>query len=211
MAGLSAFAGLGQAARPMRIGVFGGTFDPPHVGHLILAEACREQLALDRVLFIPAGDPWRKTDREVTRASHRLAMTRLAVAGNEAFAIDDCEVTREGPSYSIDTLRLLHDRLPVGHELLLIIGEDALADLPNWREPAALAALATIAVVPREGVKLPALPFDHDRIVEVAMPYIGISSTALRERVRAGLSIRYQTPPAVEAYIREQGLYNAVA
>jgi nicotinate-nucleotide adenylyltransferase len=96
----------------VRIGVLGGTFDPPHIGHLILAEVAREQLKLDRVLFIPAGDPWRKADRSVTPAPHRLAMTRLAIADNEAFELDDCEVRREGPTYTTETLRELSARLP---------------------------------------------------------------------------------------------------
>ena len=111
----------------MRVGVFGGTFDPPHVGHLILAEACREQLQLDKVLFIPAGDPWRKAGRDIAPAQHRLAMTRLAIESNNAFEVDDCEIVREGPSYSIDTLRLLRGRLTPKDELFLILGEDALA------------------------------------------------------------------------------------
>jgi nicotinate-nucleotide adenylyltransferase len=192
----------------VRIGVFGGTFDPPHVGHLILAEVCREALDLTSVLFIPAGDPWRKAGRDIAPAHHRLAMTRLAVAGNPAFEVNDCEVTREGPSYTIDTLRLLRQREP-GAELFLIFGQDALADLPHWREPAALADEATIVVVPREGVVLPELPFPAESIINVPMPYIGISSTDLRRRARAGLSLTYQTPEAVEAYIKEHRLYQA--
>jgi nicotinate-nucleotide adenylyltransferase len=191
----------------VRTGVFGGTFDPPHLGHLILAEVCREALSLAKVLFIPAGDPWRKAGRDIAPAGHRLAMTRLAVAGNPAFEVDDCEVTREGPSYTIDTLRILRQRDP-GAALFLLFGEDALADLPYWREPAALAVEATIAVVPREGVVLPELPFPAEAIVNVPMPYIGISSTDLRQRARAGLSLKYQTPAAVEAYIQEHRLYD---
>jgi nicotinate-nucleotide adenylyltransferase len=196
------------AAGGRRTGVFGGTFDPPHLGHLVLAESAREQLALDQVLFIPAGDPWRKAGRDIAPAADRLAMTRLAVQGNEAFAVDDCEVVREGPSYTIDTLRLLRSRLP--HDaLFLILGEDALADLPHWREPAALAEVATIAVAPREGVVMPSLPFSAERVLRLEMPYIAIASTDLRRRAREGLGLRYRTPDAVIAYIEATGLYRA--
>jgi nicotinate-nucleotide adenylyltransferase len=191
----------------VRIGVFGGTFDPPHVGHLILAQHALEQLNLERVLFIPAGDPWRKRSREVTSAFHRLEMTRLATVDNSVFIVDDCEVTREGATYTVDTLRFLNQRLGTGTELFFILGEDALADLPHWRDPEGIAAEAMMAVVPREGIALPQLPFSPDRLVQVSMPYIGISSTALRERAGAGLSLRYQVPSSVEAYIRDHGLY----
>ena len=179
------------------------------MGHLVLAESAREQLALDQVLFVPAGDPWRKAGRDIAAAAHRLAMTRLAVHSNEAFAVDDCEVVREGPSYSIDTLRLLRSRLQPHDALFLILGEDALADLPHWREPAALAEVATIAVAPREGVVMPTLPFATDRILRVEMPYIAITSTDLRQRVRNGLGLRYRTPDGVIAYIEATGLYRA--
>jgi len=191
----------------LRVGVFGGTFDPPHIGHLILAQHAYEQLHLDCVLFIPAGDPWRKRSRDVTPAFHRLAMTRLATVDNSVFSVDDCEVTREGATYTVDTLRELNGRLGAGSELFFILGEDALADLPHWRDPEGIAAEAMIAVVPREGVELPPLPFSSERLVQVVMPYIGISSTELRIRARDGLSLRYHVPSGVEAYIHEQGLY----
>ena len=198
-----------------RLGVLGGTFDPPHVGHLALAEQAREQLRLDRVLFIPAGDPWRKSQRAVTPAVHRLAMIRLAVAGNPAFAVDDSEVRRKGPTYSVDTLRELRARLATADELYFVIGQDALADLPHWRDPAGIAALALIAVArrpepvegPRADAEPPALPFDASRLVHVEMPLIDVSSTDLRARARAGRSLRYLVPDAVAAYIREKGLY----
>jgi nicotinate-nucleotide adenylyltransferase len=191
----------------VRIGLLGGTFDPPHYGHLILATYVREQLKLDRVSFIPAGDPWRKAGRDISPAPIRLAMVRLAVADNAAFEVDDREVEREGPSYTLDTLREVRRDLEPGDELYFIVGEDALADLPHWHEPAAIAAEARIAVVPREGVALPDLPFGADRIDRLQMPYIGISATELRERRRRGLSLRYQTPPQVEAFIHENRLY----
>jgi nicotinate-nucleotide adenylyltransferase len=187
--------------------VYGGTFDPPHVGHLILAEAAREQLQLDKVMFIPAGDPWRKADRKVTPAFHRLAMTRLAVQGNPQFEVEDFEVVREGPSYTVETLEILHDHLGHDADLYLILGEDALADVPHWHQPERLVELSTLAVANRHGVTMPQLPFDRARVVPVEMPGIDVSSTELRVRASKGLSLRYQVPDAVVRYIEEYGLY----
>lgn len=190
----------------MKIGLLGGTFDPPHVGHLILGQLALEQLHLDRVLFIPAGDPWRKAHRTVTPAVHRLAMARLAIGDNQAFAVDDCEVSREGATYTVDTLRLLREQRP-GDELFLILGEDALADVPTWKEPSMLPELATIAVAPRRGTNIPPLPFDAGGVVRIDMPGIEISSTELREKALRGESLRYFVPDAVEEYIKEYALY----
>jgi nicotinate-nucleotide adenylyltransferase len=192
----------------MKLGVLGGTFDPVHIAHLLLAEQAREQLELDRVLFVPAGDPWRKAYRRVTPAAHRLAMTRLAIAGDPGFAVDECEIKREGATYTADTLRELHSRF-AGAELYLLLGEDALADLPFWHEPESLAENATIVVAPRGGVVLPELPFDPDRVVRIRMPFMDISSTDLRDRARHGKSLRYLVPDAVVDYIREHNVYGA--
>jgi nicotinate-nucleotide adenylyltransferase len=191
----------------MKFGVFGGTFDPPHIGHLILAEAAREQLKLDKVMFIPAGDPWRKADRKVTPASHRLAMTRLAVEGNAAFEVEDYEVVREGPSYTVETLEILQEHLGGSTELYLVLGEDALADVPHWHQPQRLVELSTLAVANRRGVTMPELPFDRARVVPIVIPGIDVSSTELRERVSQGLSLRYQVPESVGRYIAENRLY----
>ena len=191
----------------MRVGVYGGTFDPPHVGHLILAEGALEQLRLDKVMFVPAGDPWRKADRKVTPAVHRLAMTRLAVEGNPRFEVEDFEVVREGPSYTVETLEILHDHLGHDSELFLLLGEDALADVPNWHQPERLVELSTLAVANRRGVQMPELPFDRARVVPVEMPGIDISSTELRARAAKGLSLRYQVPDAVLRYIEANQLY----
>ena len=192
----------------MRIGVLGGTFDPPHIGHLILGEIAREQLRLDRVLFIPAGDPWRKADRSVTPATHRLAMTQLAIADNEAFELDDREVRREGPTYTSDTLQELRSTLRSDDVLIFLAGQDALADMPYWKDPARIAEAAIIAVAPREGYEPPVgLPFDTSTLLRIDMPFVDISSTSLRERAKRGLSLRYLVPPAVEAYINDKGLY----
>jgi nicotinate-nucleotide adenylyltransferase len=192
----------------MRVGVLGGTFDPIHIAHLILAEQAREQLVLDKVLLIPAGDPWRKADREITRAALRLEMVRLAAAGNASFEVDDREVRREGATYTVDTLRELRAELDADDDLFLVLGEDALADLPNWKQPEALAEYATIAVAPREGVEVPpTLPFDPAAIERIDMPYLDVSATDLRRRARLGRSLRYLVPEAVREFIEDRGLY----
>lgn len=191
----------------MKLGVLGGTFDPPHMGHLVLGEQARAQLGLGRVLWLPAGEPWRKPDRPVTPAGHRAAMTSAAIADNEAFKLCSLELERAGPSYSVDTLAQLREQRP-DDELVFIIGQDALDDLPNWRRPDRLVELATLAVASRAGDEARVAPAGLDARVEwIDMPRIDISGTDLRRRAAAGLSLRYLVPPAVEAYIRDHGLY----
>ena len=178
------------------------------MAHLLLAEQAREQLVLDKVLLIPAGDPWRKAGRDVAPADLRLEMVRRAAAGNPYLEIDDREVRREGATYTVDTLRELRAEIEAGDALFLILGEDALADLPRWREPEALPRYATIVVAPREGVAGPdTLPFDPAVIERIDMPYIDISATDLRRRARLGQSLRYMVPDEVLALIKERGLY----
>jgi nicotinate-nucleotide adenylyltransferase len=198
----------------VRLGVLGGTFDPPHVGHLILAEEARTRLQLDRVLFVPAGDPWRKAGQEITPAEHRVGMVRLLLASDPYFEVSTLEVERRGPSYTVDTLEALHREHGPGLELYFILGEDALHDLPNWKEPARIVSLAWLAVAPRVAERgwpraalEAAVPGLSERVVPLPMPTIDISSTALRERARAGLGLRYLVPLAVEEYIRRHGLY----
>jgi nicotinate-nucleotide adenylyltransferase len=193
----------------MRLGVFGGTFDPIHLGHLILAEQCRETCALDRVWFVVAGAPPHKRGGR-TPVMHRLEMVRIAVAGHSAFAVSEIEAARPGPHYSVDTLESIHRENP-DDELFFLIGADSLADLPSWREPARIAQLATIVVVNRPGIDGadPARlvgPGSHP-LLSVNVPPIGIASTDLRQRLSEGRSIRYQVPRGVEAYIEAQGLY----
>lgn len=200
----------------VRVGVLGGTFDPIHIGHLVLAEQAREQLALGEVLFVPAGDPWRKAGRRITPAGDRVAMVELAIAGNPAFHVCRIEVERPGPSYSVETLARLAAERPEA-ELYFILGEDALFDLPNWKDPAGIVSLARIAVAARgPASRLDALPPERldrlvpglgARFVRVEMPAIGVSATDLRERVRRGGTVRYLVPEAVERYIGERGLY----
>lgn len=194
----------------MNIGILGGTFDPPHVAHLLLAEQARDQLALDQVLFIPAGDPWRKSHRVITPAEHRLAMLRLAIEGNDAFAVSDIELRRGGPTYTADTLEALAgERLD--DAFWFVLGADALLDLPNWREPERIVRHAMLAVAPRDVQQVNAtelnIPALAGRLQLFDCPRLAISSTDIRERAHAGSSIRYLVPDAVERYIAEHALY----
>ena len=191
----------------MKLGVMGGTFDPIHLGHLILAETARQQLRLDKVRFIPAGDPWRKAGREITPGEQRLAMVRAATEDNDAFEVDDCEIRREGPTYTAVTLKELRRQLQPEDELYFLAGEDSLADLPNWHDPAAIFEAAYFVVAPREGSGADPGIVPQDRLIWLDMPYIGLNSTRLREQALQGMSLRYQVPEAVRAYIRKQGLY----
>ena len=194
----------------MNVGILGGTFDPVHNGHLAIATAARAQLALQLVLFIPAGEPWRKAHRTITPAEHRLAMLRLSVAGNDAFGISDIELRHSGPTYTADTLEALAaERLD--DEFYFIVGADALADLPNWRQPERIVQHAVLAVAPRADQALvaaaAALPGVAARIERFDMPPTPVSSTEIRARVAAGKPIAGMVPPAVERYIADHHLY----
>jgi nicotinate-nucleotide adenylyltransferase len=200
----------------MRIGIFGGTFDPVHQGHLVLAEQAREQARLDRVWFLPAPRPPQKRDQAITRYEQRVEMIQLAIAGNPTFAIDETEKDRAGPSYTVDTLAELTQKHPE-HEFLLLIGSDTLADLEHWYQPARLVQLAPLVVMARPGtdvvptddlrarLKLP--PDALLRLEVIHTPLITIASRDLRQRVATGRTIRYFVPRAVEVYIAEKGLY----
>lgn len=195
----------------MRLGLFGGTFDPIHLGHLILAEQCREALNLEKVRFVVAGEPPHKRGVERTAVTHRLEMVRLAVAGNPALEVSDIEAKRPGPSYSVETLAEIKAQRP-DDNLFFLIGADSLVDLPTWRDPEGIARLASIVVVNRPGVDAPAVAVpnlgpDALPIQLVDIPPIGIASRDLRERLAAGRSVRYQIPRAVEAYIEAHNLY----
>ena len=187
-----------------RIGLFGGTFDPPHAGHLAIAEWARERLRLDRVLFVPAGTPPHKRGRRRSSAKARVAMTRLAVRGNPAFRASTLEVRRAGPSFTVDTLRDLRLAFP-GARLYLIMGEDSLDDFRTWHEPGAIVALATLAVAQRPGRPRPRHP--SRGVVWLDNPGLDLSSSGIRARVRAGRSVRYLVPDAVAAYIARRRLY----
>lgn len=200
----------------MRIGVFGGTFDPVHMGHLILAEQCRAQAALDEVWFVPSHSPPHK-GTAVTRFEQRCEMLELAVAGHPAFRVDRTERELPEPSYTARTLEALHARHPgTGFELLM--GSDCLPDLPGWYAPREVLARAGLVVVPRPGVMLwtaerlaaaLGLPAAAVRLRFVACPLIEIASRELRRAIQDGMSVRYMVPRAVEEYIRERKLYAA--
>ena len=186
----------------MRLGVYGGAFDPPHLGHLVAASDACQVLALDRLLWIPSAvHPLKAVG---TAAALRLEMVRAAVAGDPRFAADDLELRRTGPSYTVDTLRALRAREPDA-ALFFLTGADNLAELPRWREPEEIARLATLAVVSRAGDALPAdAPYPA---VAVTVTRVDVSSTEVRRRVAAGESIRYLVPDAVRAIIERERLY----
>jgi nicotinate-nucleotide adenylyltransferase len=187
----------------VRLGVFGGTFDPPHIGHLIAAQDARSALGLDRVIFVPASVPPHKRTDEITPPGTRLAMVRAAIAGDAGFEVDDLELRRAGPSWTVDTLRELRARLPDA-ELFLLIGSDQFAEFESWREPAGIRRLARLVVLTREGGS-----DGPDSVDCVTVTRIDVSSTGIRARVAAGEPIRYVVPAAVEALIRLHGLYGA--
>jgi nicotinate-nucleotide adenylyltransferase len=196
----------------VRIGILGGTFNPPHLGHLVCAQEALVALGLDRVILIPARTPPHKPVEDEPGVEHRLELCRLAALGDERFAVSEIEVVREGPSYTVDTLSELHSNAP-DNDLFLIVGGDIAAGLADWHEPERVLSLATLAVAKRRGTPKAAVQaaLAHlrggERTRFFPMPRIGVSSTFVRERVRAGLPIRYLVPEPVEAYIAEEGLY----
>lgn len=188
-----------------RIGIYGGTFDPIHIAHLVLAERAREQLELDKVLFLPAAIPPHKKDRGISDGKRRLEMVEIAVAGNPAFEASPLELNRTGVSYTIDTLHDLGKEYP-GVELVLLVGADMLEDIPNWRLPEEIVRIAVIGYAERPGIAVThSLPSSRVRRIEMAP--MDVSSTEIRLRVREGQSIRYVVPAGVEAYIHAHHLY----
>lgn len=195
----------GNGEEPARKGVLGGTFNPPHIAHLIVAHVVREALALDRILLVPSCVHAFKGEAEATPIQ-RATMSELAVAGDRWLEVDRIEVQRGGTSYTVDTLRELSEREPRTN-WHLILGHDNLAELAAWREADRLAEFAEIVATTRGSAEPPpSLPLAQ-RCTLVAVPALEISSTAVRDRVAAGKSIRYWVPPGVEAFIREHGLY----
>jgi nicotinate-nucleotide adenylyltransferase len=204
----------------MRLGLLGGSFDPVHYGHLILAECCREQCRLDAVWFVPAAVPPHKQSQTLSAPADRIEMLKLAIGGHEAFDVYAGEIERGGVSYTVETLQRLHDDQP-DRELFFLMGADSLADLPNWREPDRICALAIPVVVRRAGAPepddsvlsrlMPPQRLEIARQHRVEMPTIDLSSSDLRRRVAASQSIRYRTPRAVEKYIEAQRLYQSAA
>ena len=199
-----------------RIGIFGGSFDPIHNGHLLLAELCSESLRLDKVLFLLASVSPFKVDKQPASNKDRIEMLRIAIGGNSKFELDLREIERGGVSFTIDSVRSIASETP-GAELFLLMGADALADISKWREPTELFRLVTPCVIARGGVGEPnwaALepyvePSRLEEIIrnKVVGPQIEISSFDLRQRIKQGKSIRYQVPYAVEVYLKEHSLY----
>lgn len=193
----------------MRVGILGGSFDPVHQAHLILAEQCREQGRLDQVLFVPAARPPHKLDKILAPFHARQEMLELAIAGYPAFQISLIEKDRPGPSYTLETLRELKAERPAD-ELFLLLGSDCLPDLPTWHRPEGIAELAQLLVVARTGTDSAAPP-GYFRWERVECPLLEISSTDLRRRVNQGRTIRYFVPRAVECYIGQHRLYRSEA
>jgi nicotinate-nucleotide adenylyltransferase len=200
------------AVVPGSVGILGGTFDPIHLGHLVIAEEAREALGLERVMVVPAASPPHKPGRPVTDPAHRLAMAQLAVAGNPAFSVSRLEVERGGTSYTVDTLEALREAGIA--QPWFILSAEALGGLPAWRDPDRILELCRLAVVPRGGYE----PLDRawvsghfpgreDRIAFLPAPLLPISGSVVRRRAAAGRSVRYLVPDAVAAYIADHHLY----
>jgi nicotinate-nucleotide adenylyltransferase len=188
----------------MRVGILGGTFDPIHIGHLIAASSVYEALNLDSIVFMPAGDPWQKRDRELSSGEHRLEMVKLATIDDDRFQASDIEISRSGPTYAIDTVREWK-RLHPADELFWIVGSDALSGIPSWHEWEAFVNEVTIVSVNRIGQSA-TVDFD---VVSVEMPEVRISATELRDKFTNKLDTKYLVPQKVSDYISDQGLYQA--
>jgi len=202
----------------MRLGILGGTFDPVHYGHLLLAECCREQCQLDQVWFLPAAIPPHKQGWQLSPAEQRIEMLELAIAGHASFSVCRYEADRGGVNYTADTLAHLRAE-DASRELFFLMGADSLADLPHWKDPGRICELATPVTAGRGDpgeLQLGVLAelLDEERVAairqhRVEMPLVGYSSSDIRARVATGLSIRYRTPRAVEKYIESHGIYRS--
>jgi nicotinate-nucleotide adenylyltransferase len=200
----------------MRAGVFGGTFDPIHLGHLAAARSIRTTLKLDKVIFVPAGQPWMKAGTPVSPVKDRVEMVRLAVARRKGFELSTIEADRLGPSYSVDTVEALLRQLGSGSDLFFLLGSDALLDVPKWKGPHHLIQLCQLVAFARPGFGLPvmggleaAVPGVSQRVVFVEVPQRDVRATDIRQRIAEGRSIQRLVPRSVERYILEHGLYRA--
>ena len=196
-----------------RVGLLGGTFNPPHMAHFVCAQEALVQVGLDRVLLVPAGVPPHKEVEDDPGVAHRVAMCEAAVAGDDRLGVSRADAERSGPAYTVDLLRAMRASAP-GDELSFVVGGDMAYSLPNWREPEELLALARLAVAEREGVRradiverLAGLAGAPERIDFFDMPRLDISSSLIRRRAGAGVPVRYLVPDAVAAYIERQRLY----
>jgi len=199
-------AGVGR-----RLGVMGGTFDPIHHGHLLTAEEAAVQFGLDEVVFVPTGQPWMKEERDVSSPEHRYLMTVIATASNPRFFVSRLEVDREGPTYTVDTLRELKEQRGGDVDLFFVTGADAVLEIFQWKDPDEILELAHFIAATRPGYDLDRFeaeePSRHQNVSVMNIPALAISSTDIRERVREGRPIRYLVPEGVESYIEKAGLY----
>jgi len=198
----------------MKIGVLGGTFDPVHLGHIIMAEAARKSLGLTEVLLVPAGQPMTRSNERIASAEHRLRMLHLAVAGSPYLKVSTIETERPGPSFTVDTIAELRRKYGEKNEIFFILGWDSLAQLPIWRDPARIINMCTLVAVPRPGWPQPSLkalekdiPGISKRVVFLDSPRVDISATVIREKVARGESIDHLVPGPVADYIKKHGLY----
>ncbi|MFC2048486.1 nicotinate-nucleotide adenylyltransferase [Chloroflexota bacterium] len=198
----------------MKVGVLGGTFDPIHSGHIMMAEEARARLNLAEVFFVPAGQPWMKADTPISTVEHRVQMVRLAIAEQPYFKLATMEIDRAGPSYTIDTITELQAQLGTGDELFFILGWDSLAKLPQWRDVPRLIKVCHLLAVPRPGYPLPdlnsleaVLPGLSQGLTLLDKPEVDISAAEIRKRVACGLSIGNLVPKPVAQYIRRNKLY----
>ncbi len=189
----------------MRVGIFGGSFNPPHLGHLIIAEVMRESFSLEQILWIPSAEPPHKKPTDLAPAHHRFEMVRIAISNNDAFVVSEIELEREGPSFTIDTITELKAERS-SDEFFLIIGGDSLADFPRWRQPDRIVSEVPLLVYERHGY-----PSETDlpshRVMRADVPLIEISSTEIRRRYGNRETVRYLLPDAVDDYVRRHGLY----
>jgi nicotinate-nucleotide adenylyltransferase len=202
----------------MKIGILGGTFDPVHYGHLAIAGEARDRLGLDKVLFMPAGQPWLKVEREITPSHHRVAMVQLAIKESPYFELSLIEVERDGPTYTVDTLRMLHRNVGSGVDFYFILGWDSLAEFSAWKEPEAIVKLCKLVAVTRRDKEISGLnelrrsyPDTTGTAIILDIPPVDISSSDIRNRVAGGLSVTDLVPGEVESYIARNQLYGSRA
>ncbi len=191
---------------PSRIGILGGTFDPPQNGHIDVARSVADKLGLDTVLFVPAGDPWHKNEQ--ASAEDRLAMVQRAIAGIDRISLETVDIDRGGPTYTVDTLRDLQTKYP-HHELYFILGDEAFAKILSWKDAEQLGSLAQFVVVSRDGLDVEVPSFLASRVNLLEIPTLPISSTICRERIRSGDSLENLVPARVAEYIEEHQLYRS--
>jgi len=193
----------------LKLGLYGGTFDPIHTGHLILAESVRSQLALDRILFIPAAIPPHKKDSKITESAIRYEMIQLAIANNPHFEVSPIDIDRKGVSYTVDTIKIIQEQMQLQREeLFFIIGADNILGFPSWHKPAEILELCQIVVLPRPEIDLKNIhPMLKDKILVVKTPLIEISSSVIRQLIKQDRSIRYLVPEPVFHYLRRNQVY----